>query len=73
MGNDSTLYVGLDDKESMTIACAISAGEIESLVTAATIPAEIDRLCKRLQSKPSRVRVVLSMKLAPVVTTCTGA
>jgi hypothetical protein len=48
MGNDSTVWVGLDvHKESITIAYAIDAGEVESMGKIGTTPTEIDRLCKR--------------------------
>jgi transposase len=59
MKNDSTVYVGLDvHKESITVAYAIDTGEVESLGKIGTTQAELDRLCKRLQSKASHVRVV---------------
>lgn len=59
MRNDSTVYVGLDvHKESIVIAYAIDAGEVESLGKTGTTKTEIDRLCKRLQSKARRVCVV---------------
>ncbi|RQR68757.1 MULTISPECIES: IS110 family transposase [unclassified Burkholderia] len=59
MKDDSTVYVGLDvHKESITVAYAIDAGEVESLGKIGTTQTEIDRLCKRLQSKASHVRVV---------------
>jgi transposase len=45
-------------KESITVAYAIDAGEVELLGRTGTTPLEIDRLCKRLQSKASHVRVV---------------
>ncbi len=59
MENDSTVYVGLDvHKESITIAYAIGMGEVELLGKIGTMHGDIDRLCKRLQSKGRRVRVV---------------
>ncbi len=59
MENDSTVYVGLDvHKESITIAYAIGMGEVELLGKIGTTHGDIDRLCKRLQSKGRRVRVV---------------
>ncbi|KVQ20079.1 IS110 family transposase [Burkholderia ubonensis] len=59
MENDSTLYVGLDvHKDSITIAYALGAGEVELLGKIGTTKADIDRLCKRLQSKARRIRIV---------------
>lgn len=59
MQNHSTVYVGLDvHKESITVAYAIDAGEVESLGKIGTTQTEIDRLCKRLHSKGRRVHVV---------------
>jgi transposase len=59
MEHDSTVYVGLDvHKESITIAYAIDAGEVEAMGKIGTTSIEIDRLCKRLQSKARHVRVV---------------
>ncbi len=54
MKDDSTVYVGLDvHKESITVAYAIDAGEVELPGKVGTTKVEIDRLCKRLQSKAS--------------------
>ncbi|MGF6292943.1 hypothetical protein QFZ98_004804 [Paraburkholderia youngii] len=56
MKNESTVYVGLDvHKESIRVAYAIDACEVISRGKIGTIQPEIDRLCKRLQSKASRV------------------
>ena len=59
MEHDSTLYVGLDvHKDSITVAYAIGTGEVELLGKIGTTQTDIDRLCKRLQSKARRIRVV---------------
>ncbi|PTB16718.1 IS110 family transposase [Trinickia symbiotica] len=59
MEDDSTLYVGLDlHKESITVAYALGAGEVELLGKIGTTKTDIDRLCKRLQSKARHVRIV---------------
>jgi transposase len=59
MEHDSTLYVGLDvHKDSITAAYALSTGEVELLGKLGTTQADIDRLCKRLQSKAGQVSVV---------------
>jgi transposase len=59
MEYDSTLYVGLDvHKDSITVAYALGAGEVELLGKIGTSKADIDRLCKRLQSKARRIRIV---------------
>ncbi|MEM5390117.1 IS110 family transposase [Paraburkholderia phymatum] len=59
MENDSTLYVGLDvHKDSITVAYALGTGEVELLGRIGTTQNNIDRLCKRLQSKARRIRVV---------------
>ncbi|KAI3611832.1 Transposase IS116/IS110/IS902 (plasmid) [Cupriavidus necator H850] len=59
MDHDSTLYVGLDvHKESITVVYALGKGEVELLGKIGTTKAEVERLCKRLQSKAPRVRVV---------------
>jgi transposase len=59
MEHDSTLYVGLDvHKDSITVAYAPGAGDVELLGKIGTTHADIDRLCKRLQSKARHVCVV---------------
>jgi transposase len=59
MEHDSTLYVGLDvQKESITVAYALGSGEVELPGKIGTTKTDIDRLCKRLQSKARHVRVV---------------
>jgi transposase len=59
MQHDSTVYVGLDvHKESIMVAYSIDMGEVELLGTIGTTRADIDRMCKRLQSKASSVRLV---------------
>lgn len=59
MEDGSTLYVGLDvHKDSITIAYALGAGEVELLGKIGTTKTDIDRLCKRLQSKARCIRIV---------------
>jgi transposase len=59
MENDSTVYVGLDvHKDSITVVYALGMGDVELLGKTGTMKADIDRLCKRLQSKAPRVYVV---------------
>ena len=59
MEHDSTVYVGLDvHKESITVAYALGAGEVEVLGKTGTTKTDIDHLCKRLQSKARHVCIV---------------
>src|SRR6185312_1133405 len=59
MEDDSTVYVGLDvHKESITAAYALGAGEVEVLGKTGTSKTDIDRLCKRLQSKARHICIV---------------
>jgi len=59
MEHDSTLYVGLGvHKDSITVAYAPGAGEVELPGKIGTTKTDIDRLCRRLQSKARHVRVV---------------
>jgi transposase len=59
MEHDITLYVGLDvHKDSITVAYALGMGEVEQLGKIGTSKADIDRLCKRLQSKARYIRIV---------------
>ncbi|KVP82973.1 hypothetical protein WJ95_21985 [Burkholderia ubonensis] len=59
MEHDSTLYVGLDvHKDSITVAYALGNDEVELLGKIGTTQADIERLCKRLQSKARRVCIV---------------
>ncbi|RQR41965.1 IS110 family transposase [Burkholderia sp. Bp9140] len=59
MEHDSTLYVGLDvHKDSITVAYAWGTGEVELLGKVSTTQVDIDRLCKRLQSKAQCINIV---------------
>ncbi len=58
MESDSPLYAGLDvHKDSITVAHALSTGEVELLGRIGTTQTDIDRLCKRMQSKARCIRV----------------
>src|SRR4030088_1842411 len=48
----------LPDKDSITVAYALGSGEVELLGKIGTTQTDIDRLCKRLQSKARRIRIV---------------
>jgi len=56
VNNDSTVFVGLDvHKDSIVAAYSVGFGEIEILGKIAPRATDIDRLCKRMQSKASNV------------------
>lgn len=56
MKNDSTVFVGLDvHKDSIMVAYSVGYGEVEVLGKIAPRVTDIDRLCKRIQSKASTV------------------
>ncbi|MDR5781233.1 hypothetical protein QCE63_17660 [Caballeronia sp. LZ065] len=56
MKNDSTVFVGLAvHKDSIVVAYSVGFGEVEVLGKIGTRAADIDRLCKRMQSKASTV------------------
>jgi transposase len=59
MRNHSTVFVGLDvHQKSIVAAYAVGSGEVEDLGDIGTRQCDLDRLCKRMQSKASRVRFV---------------
>jgi transposase len=59
MRNDSTVFVALDvHQKSIVAAYAVDAGEVEDLGSIGTRQCDLDRLCKRMQGKGSRVRFV---------------
>lgn len=54
MRNDSTVFVALDvHQKSIVAAYAVGAGEVEDLGNIGTRHCDLDRLCKRMQSKGS--------------------
>lgn len=56
MQNDSTIFVGLDvHKESIVAACAVGFGEVQDLGEVGVREYDWERLCRRMQSKASRV------------------
>ncbi|MGF6934284.1 transposase [Paraburkholderia sp. UCT70] len=56
MENDSTLYVGLDvHKDSITVAYAIGMSEVELFGKVGAMHIDIDRLCKKLQTKARHI------------------
>ena len=57
--HDGTLCVGCDThKDSITVAYAPDAGEVELPGKTGTTQANIDRLCKYLRPKARRIRIV---------------
>jgi len=59
MEHDSILYVGLDvHKDSITAAYAPGTDEVQLLGKIGTTQTDIDRLCKRLQSKARHIHIV---------------
>lgn len=57
--NDSTVFVGLDvHKDSYVAAHAIGPGEVQNLRDIGVRECDLDRLCKRMQSKGSHARFV---------------
>jgi transposase len=56
MEDGSTLYVRLDvHKDSITVAYAIGMAEVELFGKVGTMHIDVDRLCKRLQSKARHI------------------
>lgn len=59
MRNDSTVFVGLDiHQKSIVAAYAVDGAEPEDLGNIGTRQCDLDRLCKRMQSKAAHVRFV---------------
>jgi hypothetical protein len=58
MRNDTTVFVGLDvHKDSIVAAYAIGAGEIHDLGNIGVLQRDLDRLCTRMRSKGSSLRL----------------
>jgi len=56
MANDSTVFVGLDvHKDSIVAAYSVGFGEVQSLGQIGVLDRDLDRLCRRMQSKASTV------------------
>jgi len=56
VNNDSTVFVGMDvHKDSIVVAYSVGFGEVEVIGKIAPRVSDIDRLCKRMQSKASNV------------------
>lgn len=59
MANHSTVFVGLDvHKDSIVAAYSVGFGEVIGLGDVGVLDRDIDRLCRRMQSKASRVEFV---------------
>ncbi len=59
MSNDSIVYVGLDvHKESIVAAYAVDFGEVQRAGNIGVRDCDLDKLCKRMQSKASEVAFV---------------
>jgi transposase len=59
MANHSTVFVGLDvHKDSIVAAYSVGFGEVVGLGDVGVLDRDIDRLCRRMQSKASRVEFV---------------
>ncbi|NKF24790.1 IS110 family transposase [Solimonas marina] len=56
MSNDSTVFVGLDvHKGSIVAAYAVGSGHVQSIGNIGVRECDLDRFCKRMQGKASRV------------------
>src|ERR1700680_2906810 len=59
MSSDSVVLVGLDvHKDSIVVAYSVGFGDVENLGKISPRATDIDRLCKRMQSKASQVMFV---------------
>jgi len=59
MSSDSVVLVGLDvHKDSIMVAYSVGFGDVENLGKISPRATDIDRLCKRMQSKASQVMFV---------------
>src|ERR1700692_1256343 len=57
MSSDSVVLVGLDvHKDSIMVAYSVGFGDVENLGKISPRATDIDRLCKRMQSKASQGR-----------------
>lgn len=56
MSHDNTVFVGLDvHKDSIVGAYSVGLGEVSSLGNVGTLERDLERLCRRMQSKASTV------------------